>query len=315
MGAPEEREIHRRHGGGESSPKFFFPRSAHYTGMDDPLALLSFVLLLVSCAAFLAFLSPSPYKRHLAIAGWGAMVAFLYSQIPHLIAVENNFLYPIIALLSIPFLYVTVRRIRDGSGAVMQLTTAAAVAFLIYAPFEYIEPLRTWMISALVAQTLWTLDLLQYSAQNPAWNMVTRNGLRIEMILACTGIQSIAIMLGVVGAVRTTLRQKVLAFLLVFPTIYILNTFRNAFVIIAYTEQWFPYLPEIAGNGEFGYESFFWAHNVLSELGALVLLVLIAYGLFAIIPDLGDWAADLVGIYRKDLSEALHLSRGAEELA
>ncbi|HZD43380.1 MAG TPA: archaeosortase A, partial [Methanomicrobiales archaeon] len=256
--------------------------------MDDILAVLSFVLLLLSCASFLAYLLPTPYKRHLGALGWVSIVAFLYSQIPHLIIVENNFLYPLIAVLAIPFLYVTVRRIRMGSPAVLQLTTAAAVAFLIYAPFQYIEPLGNWLISVLVGQILWILDLLQYSALHPSWNLILRNNLRIEIILACTGIQSIAIMLGVVGAVRTTPRQKILAFLLVFPTIYILNTLRNVFVIVAYTDQWFPFLPQIAGNGEFGYESFFWAHNVLSELGALVLLIAIAYGLFLFIPDLGD---------------------------
>ncbi|MDD1646603.1 MAG: archaeosortase A, partial [Methanomicrobiales archaeon] len=109
--------------------------------------------------------------------------------------------------------------------------------------------------------------------------------------------------LGVVAGVPTTLRQKVEAFLLVVPTIYILNLFRNVFVIIAYTDQWFPFLPEIASNGEYGYESFFWAHNVLAELGALIALVIIAYGLFILIPELAVWAADLVGVYRQDLGE------------
>ena len=105
------------------------------------------------------------------------------------------------------------------------------------------------------------------------------------------------------AGVPTSLRQKVEAFLLVVPTIYILNLFRNVFVIIAYTDQWFPFLPEIASNGEYGYESFFWAHNVLAELGALLALVIIAYGLFTLIPDLAVWATNLVGVYRQDLEE------------
>ena len=111
-------------------------------------------------------------------------------------------------------------------------------------------------------------------------------GSRIEIILACTGIQGIAIMLGVAGAVPSTTRQKILSFLIVVPTIYILNIARNVAVIIAYTEQWFPYLPGIAGNGEYGYESFFWAHNVIAEGLALVLLIGIAYGLFGLIQAL-----------------------------
>jgi archaeosortase A (PGF-CTERM-specific) len=108
-------------------------------------------------------------------------------------------------------------------------------------------------------------------------------------------------MLGITAAVPTTTRQKVLAFLLVVPTIYILNLMRNAFVIIAYTEQWFPYFPLIAGNGEFGYESFFWAHHVIAEALALVVLILIAYGLFRTIPQLGTFAESLYQLYNGEI--------------
>jgi archaeosortase A (PGF-CTERM-specific) len=228
------------------------------------------------------------------------MVAFLFSQLPHLILVENNFLYPLIAVLALPFLAITIRSLLAENTAVMRLTVAAAVAFLIYAPFEYIAPLGGALISVLVAQILLLLEGLQHPAMLIDWNMLARNGFRIEIILACTGIQSIAIMLGVAAAVPTTLRQKIGALLLVVPTIYVLNTLRNVFVILAYSEQWFPFLPEIAGNGEYGYESFFWAHNVLSELGALVLLVAIAYGLFMMIPALAVWAGDLFVVYKEN---------------
>jgi len=116
-------------------------------------------------------------------------------------------------------------------------------------------------------------------------------------------------MLGVASAVPTTLRQKILSFLLVVPTIYILNLVRNTAVIIAYTDQWFPFLPDIAGNGEFGYESFFWAHNVIAELLALVLLVAIAYGLFRIIPGLADLAAGLYDLYSGEVRRVFHRDR------
>jgi archaeosortase A len=89
----------------------------------------------------------------------------------------------------------------------------------------------------------------------------------------------------------------------------VLNMVRNVFVIIAYTDQWFPYLSNIASNGEVGYESFFWAHNVFAEIGALVALALIAWALFALIPTLGQLASDLIGIYRGDLMQAVGRDR------
>jgi archaeosortase A (PGF-CTERM-specific) len=186
----------------------------------------------------------------------------------------------------------------------MQLSRAAAVAFLIYAPFEYIPALGDWLISVVVGQIVWILDALNYTITLPEWEIISRNSFRVEIILACTGIQSIAIMLGVAAAVPTTIRQKILAFLIVAPTIYILNLLRNVFVIIAYTEQWFPYYPSIASNGEFGYESFFWAHNVIAELLALIFLVIIAYGLFSLIPNLGKFADELYHLYSGEIRKA-----------
>jgi archaeosortase A (PGF-CTERM-specific) len=182
---------------------------------------------------------------------------------------------------------------------------------VIYAPFDYelhhilaLAPLGDWLIAVVVGQVVWILALLNFPVTLDAWNIIMNNEFRVEIILGCTGIQSIAIMLGVAAAVPTTLRQKILAFLIIAPTIYFLNLLRNVFVIMAYTEQWFPYYPEIAGNGQFGYESFFWAHNVIAELTALILLVIIAYGLFTIIPRLGTFADELYQLYSGEVMRA-----------
>jgi archaeosortase A (PGF-CTERM-specific) len=144
------------------------------------------------------------------------------------------------AALSVPFLIITSRYLMAEDDRIMHLTRAAAVAFLIYAPFAYIPMLGDWLIGVVVGQVTWILDALQFPVTLPDWNIISRNSFRVEIILACTGIQSIAIMLGVAAAVPTTIRQKILAFILIVPTIYILNLLRNVFVIIAYTEQWFP---------------------------------------------------------------------------
>ena len=236
------------------------------------------------------------------------MVLVLVALLPEF-AAENNFVYPAMTVAAIPFLAITARRLLAGDARVEALTRGAAVAFVIYAPFEFIAPLGDWLIGTVVGQLAWLLAAIGFPVSLWAWNTFIHNGFRVEIILACTGIQSIAIMLGVAFAVPATLRQRALTFLFVAPVIYVLNLFRNVFVIIAYTDQWFPYLPEIAGNGELGYESFFWAHNVLAELGALAALILIAWVLFRLIPELGDLAADLVEIYRSDLMRAVGRGR------
>jgi archaeosortase A (PGF-CTERM-specific) len=265
-------------------------------------------LVLISCTGFLAFLIPGRFRKYPAIVGWVFIVLFLFAEIPYYFSI-SNFMYPAIAVLSVPFLFITVRNLLRDDPRVISLSRAAAVAFLIYAPFEYIPALGDWLIAVVVGQIMYIFYSLGYAATLTAWNIIAHNGLRVEIILACTGIQSIAIMLGVAAAVPTTIRQKALAFLLVAPTIYILNLLRNVFVIMAYTGQWFPYYPEIAGNGEFGYESFFWAHNVIAEMLALVLLIAIAYGLFKIIPALGNFADGLYQLYYGEVRAVFYKGR------
>ena len=265
-------------------------------------------LVLISCIGFLLFLIPGRHRKYAAIIGWTFIVLALFVKLPEYFS-ENNFMYPVIAALSVPFLVITARYLLAEDDRVMHLSRAAAVAFIIYAPFEYIPVLSDWLIAVVVGQVIWILDLLQCNVTNTDWNIIARNGFRVEIILGCTGIQSIAIMLGVAAAVPTTIKQKCYAFLIIVPTIYILNLLRNAFVIIAYTNQIFPYYPEIASNGELGYESFFWAHNVIAELLALVCLVMIAYGLFTVIPKLGSFADDLYKLYYSEVKRAFYKDR------
>lgn len=288
-------------------------------------------LVLLSCAGFLAFLIPGRHRHYAAIFGWVFIVLTLFASLPEFFR-ENNFMYPLVAALSVPFLAVTIKYLLLNDERAMNLSRAAAVAFLIYAPFGFSQvPLFAWLgnqlISLVVSQVLWILNFLNFTvsltcmdpvterALDPSvcagllQDTITRNGYSVQIILGCTGIQSIAILLGVAAAVPTTLRQKIYAFLLIAPTIYILNLFRNAFVIMAYTDQWFPYFPEIAGNGEMGYESFFWSHNVIMELMALVILVIIAYWVFTLIPRLGKFADDLYQMYTGEIRNAFCKSK------
>lgn len=262
-------------------------------------------LVLLSSIGFLASLVPGRHRKFAAIAGWLFILLDLVVALPGYFA-ENNFLYPIMAVLSVPFFVTTTRYLLREDERVYNLSRAAAVAVLIYAPFTIqLKGAFPWpgnvLIAVVVSQIVWFLNLLHHTPIIESGVVILRNAYPVEIILGCTGIQSIAVMLGVVGAVPTTHRQKVLAFLIVAPTIYILNILRNVFVIIAYTEQWFPYYPEIAGNpASPGFESFFWAHNVIAELLALFVLLIIASGLFTLIPRLRSCAIELFPLYLDD---------------
>jgi len=254
----------------------------------------------LSCIFFLLSLIPGRHRKFTAIIAWISIVCVLISGVPAWIE-ETNLLYPVMAVLSLPFLWATIRMLLHDQVVVYQLTRAAGVSFLVYAPFAFYQPLGNALISLVVKQTGLFLSFFRFPFDQVLWNTLQHGNFRVEIILACTGIQAIAIMLGVAAAVPTTWKQKGMAFLLVVPPIYILNLLRNTGVVIAYTEQWFAWLPDLAGNPELGYSSFFWAHNIIAEGLALVFLIALAYALFRLIPTLADFAADLIDAYRLEI--------------
>jgi archaeosortase A (PGF-CTERM-specific) len=126
-------------------------------------------------------------------------------------------------------------------------------------------------------------------------------------VLGCTGIQAIAIMTGAVFTAKSGIKQKLISVVAVVALIMLMNLIRNVFVIISYTRQWFPFLPEIASNGQFGYESYFWAHNIISEFGlSLLTLIAVGYTIILINPKIAAFIKNIADIYYlglKDLSE------------
>ncbi|HWQ68313.1 MAG TPA: archaeosortase A [Methanospirillum sp.] len=257
-------------------------------------------LIPISCAFFLLSLIPGAHRRYTTIIAWITIIIVFVGGLPSWIE-ESNILYPVMAVLSLPFLFATIRMAWRRNQVVFSLTRAAGVAFLIYAPFAFYQPAGDALISLVLSNTISILEILKFPVTQVLWNTVQHGGFRVEIILACTGIQAIAIMLGVAAAVPTTFRQKCISFLLIAPTIYLLNLVRNTGVIIAYTDQWFSFLPDLTGSNETGFSSFFWAHNIIAEGVALVFLIGLAYSLFRLIPTLADFAADLVDSYKDEL--------------
>src|SRR5512145_3398597 len=92
-------------------------------------------LVLLSCIGFLLFLVPGRHRKYAAIAGWTFIILALFANLNEYFA-ENNFLYPFMAILSVPFLFITAKYLLLGDERALNLSRAAAVAFIIYAPFD-----------------------------------------------------------------------------------------------------------------------------------------------------------------------------------
>ena len=136
-----------------------------------------------------------------------------------------------------------------------------------------------------------------------AWDVFFENAFSNQIILGCTGITAIALMLGVAfGEKNLSMRQGVLACLLIIPPIFILNLLRVVVVFIAVSNTWFAAFPDPTGTGD---ANFFWAHNVIAEGLAILFLLILTWGLVRVIPGLGGFAVNLVGVYRDRLREGV----------
>ncbi|WFN36682.1 archaeosortase A [Methanomicrobium antiquum] len=263
--------------------------------------LIAETLAALSFGGFTLFLINSRYKKYFGAFGWICLLAMVFSNFPEYLH-YNNFAYPIIAVIALPFLYTTVKLLLQENNIVHLATRGASVAFLIYAPFAYIEPLENFLISVNIYSIQIILDAIGFSYTFSEWNMFMHDIFRVEIVLGCTGIKAIALMTGILAAVPSKTKEKILSAVVIIATVFIMNLIRNVFVILAYTQQWFPYFPEIASNGQYGYESFFWSHNIISEFGlSLLTIIFLAIVLIKINPQLKDIIRDLIYIYRKEL--------------
>lgn len=181
----------------------------------------------------------------------------------------------------------------DSLDITSMLTSASALGALVYFPFASFPSLNTWIIGEVASQVTWVLQYLNIPAYLKDWNLITLNGYTVEIILACTAIESIALFVGLICAVRAPLSRLATAFLVSVPVIYVLNLIRDIFVVVAYGEQWF------------GADSFIIAHNYIAKAGSGIALFIISYAVLKILPELLEMIDGLWVLLSKELGSIL----------
>ncbi|MHC1577036.1 MAG: archaeosortase A [Methanosarcinaceae archaeon] len=164
----------------------------------------------------------------------------------------------------------------DNVDVISMTTTATAIGSLFYFPFAQMPALNRWIISQVTENIVWVFGLLDLSVQMPSWNMISYNGYSVEIILACTAIESIALFIGLITAVNAPAKRLIAAFMVSVPVIYVLNIVRDVFVLIAYGQQLF------------GPNSFEISHNIIAKIGSGIALFVIGYAVMRILPELLD---------------------------
>jgi archaeosortase A (PGF-CTERM-specific) len=231
-------------------------------------------LLWVSLSLLLA--SALTRKSNVAVLGWSFFAFFWLGQIDHDLAIKDYFnavLFLAAGLLSFYMAWIMIKR-GFSTNSYYWASYAASACGLIYFPFAEVQPLQAELIGFTTLITAKTLQFFSVPVTLDAWNIISLNGHSVQIILACTAIESIALFAGLILSVQAPLSRRLKALTASTISIYILNIARNGFVLMAYGWSWF-------GEGSFDI-----AHNVIAKFGSTIALLAISYLVFLLLPEL-----------------------------
>ena len=228
-------------------------------------------------------------------AGWVFLSVYWFLQPGDYLEIQdyvNVFLAVAAGGISLFIAYIMFRARNESHDVFISLSRASAVGGLLYFLFAEVEFLNTGIISTVTGQAIWLTGKFGFPVEQVAWNKLAVNGLPVEIILACTAIESIALFSGVISsATGAPFSRKFRAFLISVPVVYILNLQRLAFTASAYGFSWF-------GTPD---ESFHISEHFITKAGSLVALLVISYMVLKILPEVSDMIDGVVKTMRMEL--------------
>ncbi len=240
-------------------------------------------LILLAVASIL----PKAHNSRFVIGGTGWIFLSIYWSLKPGTYFEiqdyvNAFLVIVAAVVSLFIAYIMFKawdKKESGYDVFISLSRAASVGGLLYFLFAEIGFLNTRIISTVTDQAIWVTGKFGVPVVQVAWNQLAVNGMVVEIILACTAIESIALFSGIISsATDAPAARKLKAFMISVPLIYILNLQRLAFTVSAYGFSWF-------GTPD---ESFHISEHIITKAGSLLALFLISYMVLKTLPEVSD---------------------------
>ena len=262
---------------------------------------------------------PKKIGHQISILGWLCLGFFWWIQVEYYILIKD----PVNALIcaaSIPFFgYLAYHEYlsiiwKESYEPLRWLAAMTVIAGGIYFFVERVPLLAGWLIHLVAEQSIWLLDL--FDIKNTLGPIDYGEGSRIyrpgseheevrvaveadgwkdplapsvNIVLACTALQSMIIFVGGVICTKAPFRSRLNGFLVTVPPIYVLNLIRNAVVIwLTYEHVW-------------GDDTFFWAHAVIGKVGSLIALIFLAIAVFHFLPEMQD---SILGVIDLPLREA-----------
>lgn len=253
-------------------------------------------------------------SRTITFGAWAVFGLFWASMVPYFFFEHRSFIEGILALIALPACLYTGYLLYTGRNSLFILTRAVAIMGLIYLPAETIPIVRQTLIEMTTVHTEWLMSVVGYTPEveyGGAGYENYRNSfvfpvegedtiIRFSIVMACTGLGSIAIFGGLISAARGPIWTKLRALSILVPVIYGLNIIRTTFIGITYGHQKFHYYPDLIislFNLETQYAvSFIISDRIISQFFALVTLIILGAVAVKLVPQLVVVADDVLYI-------------------
>ncbi len=260
-------------------------------------------IVFFAAAGIAAYVDRIELERRLSTLGWVTLAGLWLVMLPYFALEAQSPLETLGVVVGIPLsLWIGLGRWR-GRDRLVVLGNAVALAGLIYVPASTIEPIRRGLIETVAGQTHWLMGFLGHQPGLVAdqvvgyTSMFDFDGHTTYIVMACTGLGSIAVFAGAIFAVNGELKNKLLATGLIAVIIYSLNLVRNVFVGLATPFGWFDFEPFLSITSLLGVEatrnSYYVAHTIIAQpaslvavLGLTVLALRLVPGLFSIFDEI-----------------------------
>jgi archaeosortase A (PGF-CTERM-specific) len=298
--------------------------------LSDPLAWLVVALFLGGSLLELRAREPA---RYVLTAAWLLFGLFWLTLVNHFAFVQKSLVEGVGALAAVPLSIYVGYLLYDGRDSLFVLSRAVAGMGVVFMPFEALAVLRRPLVEVVTGQTELLMSLLGADPTVLTWGEATeriaarydwsaaqarafrdargyydyRNtfffvhageSITYTIRLACTGLGSMAIFAGLVGAVRAPLRRKARAFLVSVPVIYALNLVRNVFIGLTFGKQRLQVLvPEVMalfGTSDPRMVSYYLADRVLAQSLSVLALVVVTWLVVRELPEVLTVVEDLL---------------------
>ncbi len=248
------------------------------------------------------------FSRRITIIAWFLFGIFWLLLTPRFALVMRSPIETILSFFAILICFHAGYLLLTEQSPRLSLSNAIAVMGLVYLPFETIEFLGIFLINIVTQHVYLTIlgtgfDVILTDGPvigHKSGLLFSRMGhdYLTHIVLACTGLGTITIFLGLISSLSIPASRKYIACVVTTSLIYVLNILRNAFIAISFGEQWFqwfvPSILFISGYDDPRLVSFFIADRVISQSLTVLIIGMLLLISIRIVPEITDLLEELL---------------------